>query len=82
MAEVKFPKGSDEWLLFQDFWKMCQKNWGIEDSDEYWKRVLDDAESFSQKYEHIPLAKEIALAFLWAQEKKYKIEKEGVSDVN
>ena len=72
MAQAKFQKGSDEWLMFTEFWQLCQNYWNIEDNDKYWWEMSKEADKFFAKYKHIPLAKEIALAFLKAQETKYK----------
>ena len=76
MANVKFEKGSKEWHMFQDYWKICQKFWLPEEKDEYWDAVVKEVGEFHKKYENIILSKEIALAFLGSLEKKDK-EKRG-----
>lgn len=35
MAAKKIVSGSEEFQMFQDFWKVCQEFWIAEDSDEY-----------------------------------------------
>lgn len=35
MSAVKFSKGSEEWMMFTDFWQLCQKHWEVELTDEY-----------------------------------------------
>lgn len=72
MAEVKFNKGSDEWKMFVDFWNMCQRHWKIEDTDEYWEFLIDETNKYCKQYACIPLAKELGIAFINAQEKVYK----------
>lgn len=72
MASVKFEKGSKEWLMFQDYWKLCQKFWVPEDNDEYWEMVKDTTDDFYEKYKDIALAREIAGAFVKVMEKQYK----------
>lgn len=72
MAQAKFQKGSDEWLMFTEFWQLCQKFWEVEEDDDYWWDLSKETDKFFLKYKHIPLAKEIALGLLKAQEFKCK----------
>ncbi|MCI9201470.1 MAG: hypothetical protein HFI03_13970 [Lachnospiraceae bacterium] len=64
MARVKFEKGSCEWYMFQDYWKLCQKFWFPEDNNEYWDEVIKETNDFYKKYKEIELAENIALAFI------------------
>lgn len=75
MASVRFEKGSEEWLMFQDYWKLCQKYWGVENSDQYWDELIKESNEFLKKYEIIPLARIISNAFLDTQEEKCKNNK-------
>ncbi len=50
MAEVKFLKGSEEWMLFMDYWRLCQKYWEPEDNDDYWYSLIDAVKGFHKKY--------------------------------
>lgn len=70
MAEVKFPKGTEEWQMFTDFWKLCQAFWIPEDTDEYWKRLHDAAKDFGNG--HGQFAMKLALAFISEAERKFK----------
>ena len=63
MARVKFEKNSCEWYMFQDYWKLCQKFWIPENSNEYWDAVIKETNDFYKKYKDIELAKNISLAF-------------------
>ena len=72
MASKKFSKGSEEWLMFTDYWTLCQKLWIVEDDDNYWNDLIDSVNEFYEKYKSIPLAKELALAFCNAQDLAYK----------
>lgn len=72
MASVKFSKGTEEWLMFMDFWNLCQKYWQVEETDEYWDNIIADASEFSEKYKSIPLAIKISVAFLESQNQKSK----------
>lgn len=74
MAEQKFQKGSKEWMMFQDFWKLCQKYWIVEDGDEYWDSLVDNAGDFVRRYDNTHFAKELAYGFVESQEVKYREE--------
>ncbi|WP_304841260.1 hypothetical protein [Phocaeicola sartorii] len=80
MASVKFEKGSREWYMFQDYWKLCQKFWIPEDNDEYWESVVSETNDFYEKYKDVMLTKWITLELINCLEKKSKKlvqEKEG-----
>ena len=65
MASVKFQKGSKEWAMFQEYWRICQAYWIPEpNNDDYWKNLFDDVNGFHNKYKDIPLSQHIALGFL------------------
>ena len=70
MASAKFNKGSEEWMMFTDFWNLCQKYWITEDTDEYWKEVLISSNEFYEKYKSIPLCGNLVIAFLDSQDEK------------
>lgn len=72
MASAKFEKGSKEWHMFQDYWKICQKYWIPEESDGYWEALIQEADKFCQKYEDVPLAKKNMFGFLEVLEEKEK----------
>jgi sulfur relay (sulfurtransferase) DsrC/TusE family protein len=74
MSAVKFNKGSEEWMMFTDFWQLCQKHWEVELTDEYWEKLIDDANTFYEKYKEIPLARRMINAFLNTQEEIYREE--------
>jgi hypothetical protein len=68
MAEVKFGKGSEEWLMFMDYWNLCQKHWQVEHGDAYWEQLIDDTNRFFEKYKSIELARHLTLALVDTQE--------------
>lgn len=78
MASVKFEKGSSEWYMFQEYWKLCQKFWIPEDNDDYWEEVVKETDDFYKKYKNIILTKGIVLALVECLEKSYK--KKVISD--
>lgn len=48
--EKKFAKGSSEWMMFMDYWALCQKYWVPEKSDEWWDEVIREIDNFAKKY--------------------------------
>ena len=48
--ERQFGKQSCEWLMFKDFWDLCQKVWVPEDTDEYWENTTKLADEFIDKH--------------------------------
>lgn len=51
MASVKFNQGSEEWQMFQDFWRLCQAVWIPEEASEYWEDALEKIDIFWRKYD-------------------------------
>lgn len=80
MAATKFAKGSEEWQMFNDYWRLCQEIWIVEDSDEYWEDVVYKANQFYKKY-NTEFSKELALALTEELERKQKQQKNGGKDV-
>lgn len=76
MAEVKFQKGSEEWLMFQDYYKIIQKYYIPESKDSYWDAVVEEMDAFCKKYQQVLLARKIAMAFLKTMEEVIKSENE------
>lgn len=72
MAEQKFTKGSEEWVMFNDFWKMCQSFWMPEENDTYWQKLHDAAQEFGK---HSRFARFLALGFISEMEQKLKDSK-------
>ena len=48
--ERHFGKQSSEWLMFKDFWDLCQKVWVPEDTDEYWEQTTKLADKFIDEH--------------------------------
>ena len=63
MAEKKFIKGSEEWMLLWEFCILCQSIWVPEGTDEYWEDAFGRGEAFVEKYK-TDFAKGLFLA-LW-----------------
>lgn len=72
MASEKFEKGSEEWMMFLDFWNLCQKYWIVENTDEYWDSIVNSTREFYEKYKNIHLSENLAIALLNSQDEKSK----------
>lgn len=64
MAEVKFPKGSEEWQMFMDYWTLCQKYWKPEQSDEWWNEVIKEIDVFAKKYGSTVFVRGLCMALI------------------
>lgn len=69
--EKKFAKGSSEWMMFMDYWTLCQKYWEPEESDSYWENLIDATDDFYKKY-NTDFAKSLALSLVNEAERKQK----------
>ena len=67
---VKFPKGSEEWLMFVEYWEICQDFWQVDDTEEYWDGLMKKVNAFYEKYKGIHLAEKMAMALIESQEIK------------
>lgn len=72
--EKKFAKGSSEWMMFMDFWTLCQKYWEPDDNDDYWELVVKETDVFYRKY-NSEFAKSLALTLVNELEKKSRSRK-------
>lgn len=75
MGRVRLLKGSEEFEMFQDFWKLLQDHWEVEKTDEYWQKVIAESDSFYRKYQ-TELSKDLVLAFVNELERKMKHDAE------
>ena len=57
MAEQRFVKGTEEYVMFNDFWKLCQSFWIPEDTEEYWKKLKCEQERFKRDCGSIPMTR-------------------------
>lgn len=69
MAEKKFPKGSEEWEMFVDFWRVVQEYWIIENNDEYWKNLIGEIGKFSKAHK-TRFANRLITTYVMEQESK------------
>lgn len=52
---------------------MLEENWGVEDSEAYWDKVIGDTDALYRKY-RTEFSKELALALINELERKAKNE--------
>ena len=74
MSEIKLQKGTEEFEMFRDYWKILEENWGVEDSEAYWEKVIRDTDAFYAQYK-TEFSKELTLALINELERKAKYEK-------
>ena len=72
--EKKFAKGSSEWMMFMDYWALCQKYWDPDDNDDYWESVVKETDVFYRKY-NSEFAKSLALTLVNELERKCRSRK-------
>ena len=72
--ERKFAKGSSEWMMFMDYWALCQKYWDPDDNDDYWESVVKETDVFYRKY-NSEFAKSLALTLVNELERKSRSRK-------
>ena len=72
--EKKFAKGSSEWMMFMDYWALCQKYWNPDDNDDYWESVVKETDVFYRKY-NSEFAKSLALTLVNELERKSRQRK-------
>jgi len=64
MAAGKFNRDSREWLMFRDYWQLCQQYWVIEDTDGYWHGFLEAVRQFAKKYSGDVFAIQLGIALI------------------
>ena len=69
---MALEKGTEEWMMFGDFFNLCKKYWNPNDSDEYWTDILIDSQIFYDKFKSYPMSKHMVNALWNAQSDKLK----------
>ena len=70
MAQVRFEKQSEEWLMFREYFEIVQRFYLPEESDKYWEELHDALTTFGNEYGRF--AKKLALAYMNEMESKLK----------
>lgn len=50
MASVEFQTGSEEWMMFKEYYALCKKYWIPEKDDAWWDEALAEIDAFAKKY--------------------------------
>ncbi len=62
-AEQRFVKGTEEYVMFNDFWKLCQSFLVPEDTDEYWKKLKCEQERFKKDCGSVPMTRGLSSVY-------------------
>lgn len=69
---MALEKGTEEFMMFGEYFNFCKKYWKVEDNDNYWEKLIEEADSFIKKYKEIGLARKIIKSFCDQKEEEYK----------
>ena len=77
MAQQKFEKGTELHQMINDYLRLLQQFWIVEESDSYWDGVMEAVYGFYGKYKEVEnvFAVTMALAFLDVLEEKARQNK-------
>ena len=73
--EARFLKGTEEWTMFMEFWKLCQKYWIPESEDSWWDEALGEIDAFQKKYGSTVFVRGLGMALINHLEIKHIEEK-------
>lgn len=71
MAVKRFAKGTEEWMMFKDFYEICQKYFEPENSIEYWNALIAEISIFNEKYKS-DFATQLCVALFNTMEHKFE----------
>ena len=69
---MAIEKGTEEWMMFGDFFGLCKKYWDVSESDDYWQGLIYESNEFVEKYKDYPMSLRMREALFNAQRDKYK----------
>lgn len=77
MAQQRFEKGTELHQMMNDYLRLLQQFWVVEETDTYWDEVMDAIYEFGKKYEQVDkiFAFTMALAFVDVLEEKARQKK-------
>lgn len=78
--QCRFAKGSEQYQIFADFYKLLQLVYNFQDEDAYWDYLVKTVQMFYEKYqesEEKELAKSLGLWTVDYIEARYKEKKEN-----
>lgn len=79
MAQQKFEKGTELHQMINDYLRLLQQFWVVEESDSYWEELMNAIYDFYGKYKEVDnvFSVTMALAFLDVLEEKAR-NKRGI----
>ena len=63
---------STEFQYFGDVWTFFKKYYHVRPDDDYWEAVVEESSAIVQKYNNLPLFKDLVLAGIGELERKEK----------
>ena len=77
MAQQKFEKGTELHQMINDYLRLLQQFWIVEEVDSYWEQVLESIYGFYGKYKEVDnvFSLTMALAFVDVLEEKARQKK-------
>ena len=64
---------SIEFAYFSEVWSFFKKYYHAHPGDDYWDAVLEETSAIVQKYNNLPLCKDLVLAVVMELERKRKV---------
>lgn len=77
MAQQKFEKGTELHQMINDYLRLLQQFWIVEESDSYWEQVLEAIYGFYGRYKEVDnvFSLTMSLAFVDVLEEKARQKK-------
>lgn len=73
MGKIRLQKSSEEFELFQDYWKFFQEYLKVEDTEEYWEKAIEAGKGLLEKHKS-PFARDLIVAYMNELERRGKNE--------
>ena len=77
MASKQLPRGTPEFEMFGDFYKMYQEFFDPEEADEYWDGFIQRSGELIEKHKSVPLIRNLITALCDYQERILKERREN-----
>lgn len=69
---MAFERGSEEFVMFTDFWNLCKKYWDVQDNDEWWDKAIADINKYCSNYKEDKFTRDLGMALLNRLERQVK----------
>lgn len=61
-----------EFAYFRDVWNFFKKHYDVRLDNAYWEAVIEEGSGIAQRYDNLPLCKDLILAVIDELERKYE----------